>query len=72
MRTKIAASNRTAVYLILVVVVIVAFLLLGGGPWIKGLMHGSTSMGMAHLNWAQILISFGLGFLVCLVVSRRK
>jgi hypothetical protein len=72
MRTRIAATNKTALYLIVFAVIILAFFLLGGGPWIKGLMHGRNSMGMAHLNWAQILISFGLGFLLCLVVSRRK
>jgi hypothetical protein len=69
---RIASNNKTAIYIILVVVVIVAFLLLGGGPWIRNVFHGGRSMGMAHLNWAQILISFGLGFLLCLVVYRRK
>jgi hypothetical protein len=73
MRTKrIAATNKTAVYLIVFVVISAAFLLLGGGPWLKGLIHGSNSTDMIHLNWPQVLISFGLGFLLCLVVSRRK
>ena len=72
MRTRRITTNRTALYLIAFVVIIVAFLLLGGGPWIKGMMHGSRSLGMANWNWAQILISFGLGFLLGLVVSRRK
>jgi hypothetical protein len=65
-------SNSTALYLIAIVVIIVAFLLLGGGPWIKGMIHGRGSIGMAHLNWAQILVSLGLGFLLGLIVSRRK
>ena len=72
MRTRITASNKTATYLIIFVVILVAFLLLGGGPWIKGLMHSNHSVGMAHLKWAQILIGFGLGFLLGLVVSRRS
>jgi len=73
MRTRrMVTSNKTAFYLIATLVIIVSFLLLGGGPWIKGLMHGNNSMSMAHLNWTQILISLGLGFLLGLVVSRRK
>jgi hypothetical protein len=65
-------NNKTALYLIAIVVIIVAFLLLGGGPWVGGMMHGSRSMDISHLNWAQILISLGLGFLLGLVVSNRK
>jgi len=65
--------NTTATYYVIAfVVIIVAFLLLGGGPWIKGMMHGSGSTSMAHLNWVQILVSFGLGFLLGIIVSRRK
>jgi len=65
-------KNKTVLYVIAVVVIIVAFLLLGGGPWIRGMTHGSRSIGMGHWNWAQILISFGLGFLLGLIVGRRK
>jgi len=72
MRTRIATTNKTALYLIVLVVIIGAFLLLGGGPWIKELAHGKNFPGKIHLNWAQILISFGLGYLLCLVVTRRK
>jgi len=65
--------NTTATYYVIAfVVIIVAFLLLGGGPWIKGMMHGRGSTGMAQLNWVQILVSFGLGFLLGIIVSRRK
>jgi len=65
--------NTTAIYYVLAfVVIIVAFLLLGGGPWIKGMMHGSGSTGMGQLNWVQILVSLGLGFLLGILVSRRK
>jgi hypothetical protein len=69
---RIVTSNNTAFYLIAIVIIIGAFLLLGGGPWIKSLMHGGNSLGMAHWNWAQILISLGLGFLLGLVVAKRK
>jgi H+/Cl- antiporter ClcA len=65
--------NTTIIYIIIaVVIIIVAFLLLGGGPWIKGMSHGSSSMGMVHLNWAQVLISLVIGFLLGLVVAKRK
>ena len=64
--------NTTAIYFIAIAVIIVAFLLLGGGTWMKGMMHGGRSAGMANLNWAQILISLGLGFLLGVVVGRRK
>jgi hypothetical protein len=72
MSTRRITSNTTAIYLIAIVVIIVAFLLLGGGPWIRGMVHGSRSLGMAHLNWGQILISLGIGFLLGLVAGRRK
>jgi len=73
MRTRRFFTNDgTAVYLIAVVIIIVAFLLLGGGAWMKGMTHGSGSVSLAHLNWAQILISLGLGFLLGWIVFRRK
>jgi H+/Cl- antiporter ClcA len=65
--------NTTVIYIIIaVVIIIVAFLLLGGGPWMRGMMHGSGSIGIAHLNWVQILISLVIGFLLGLVVAKRK
>jgi len=73
---RFTSSNTTALYLIAVVVIIVAFLLLGGGPWMRGMMnggmHGGRSIGMVHWNWGQILISLIIGFLLGLVVSKRK
>jgi H+/Cl- antiporter ClcA len=66
-------SNTTLVYIVIaVVIIIVAFLLLGGGPWMKGMMHESGSIGTVHLNWVQILISLVIGFLLGLVVARKK
>ncbi len=72
MSTRKISSNTTVLYVTVFIVIVVAFLLLGGGPWIRGMMHGGRSMGMANWNWAQILISFGLGFLLGLVVSKRR
>jgi hypothetical protein len=68
--SRIFSSNRTIVYVIAVVVVIVAFLLLGGKDWMAGAMHGGGSMG--SLNWVQILISLVIGFLLGVVVSKRR
>jgi hypothetical protein len=65
-------TNKSVLYIIAIVIIIVAFLLLGGGPWLRGLTHGSSSIGMAHLNWAQILISLVIGFLLGLLAGRRK
>ncbi|MFA6128348.1 MAG: hypothetical protein WC699_13680 [Bacteroidales bacterium] len=73
MRTRrFLTSDNTAIYLIAVVVIIVAFLLLGGGAWMRGMSHGGGSISLNHLNWVQILISLGLGFLLGWVVARRK
>ena len=72
MSTKRITTNRTAYFLIALLVIIVAFLLLGGGPWIKGMMHEGRSMNVANWNWTQILISVGIGFVLGLVVGRRK
>jgi len=65
-------KNKNGLYLIALVVIIVAFLLLGGGPWVGGMMHRNGSFGMSHLNWAQILISIGLGFLLGVVAAKRR
>lgn len=68
--SRLFSSNRPAAYVIAVVVVVIAFLLLGGKDWLAGAMRGSGSMG--NLNWVQILIGFGLGFLLGIVVSKRR
>jgi hypothetical protein len=72
MSARRIAISTTAIYIIAAVVIIVAFLLLGGGTWLKGSMHGGRSMGMAQLNWVQILISLAIGFVVGLLAGRRK
>ena len=69
---RVVTVNRTALYLIAVVVIIVAFFLLGGGIWMTGMMHRGSSMGTVHLNWVQILISLGLGFVLGLVASKQR
>jgi len=71
---RVTTVNTTALYVIAVVIVVVAFLLLGGVSWMRGLshMHVGRSMGIANWNWAQILISLGIGFLLGLLAGRRK
>jgi hypothetical protein len=60
--------------IIAVVVIVVAILLLagGGGHSIGGFMHGSRSMGLANWNWIQILVSLGIGFILGLLVAKRR
>ena len=67
-RTK----NNTVLYIIAICVILVAFFLLGGQAWLKGLSRGSGSSGLANLQWIQILVSLGVGFLLGLLVARRK
>jgi hypothetical protein len=67
---KITLTNK-ALYLIAFLVIIVAFLMLGGGLWARGMIHG-RSIGLAYWNWTEILISAGLGFILGLIVAKRK
>lgn len=73
MSTKrgITISNGT-LYMVVGVVIVIAFLLMGGWPWIQGMIRGRGSMGMSHWNWAQILISLGIGFILGLLITRRS
>jgi hypothetical protein len=64
--------NMAVIYILAIVVIVMAFFMLGGGPWIRGISHGSRTMSMSNLHWGQILISLGLGFLLGWIVSRRK
>lgn len=68
--SRLFSSDKTVAYVIAAVVVIVAFLLLGGKNWMAGAMHGGGSMG--SLNWVQILISLVIGFLLGIVVAKRR
>jgi uncharacterized protein YneF (UPF0154 family) len=67
----ITLTNNT-LYIIAIVVIIVAFLLLGGGQWINGLMHKSRTIGIANLNWLQILIGLAVGFILGVLFTRRS
>jgi hypothetical protein len=72
MSTSVNVS-RTTIYVIAVVVIIVAFLLLGGGAWLQGLGHrGVGSMNMSQINWIQVLIAMAIGFVLGLVVGKRR
>jgi hypothetical protein len=72
MSTRVIISSRTTLYLIAVVVIIAAFFLLGGGPWIRGIGYGNRPLFITHLNWAQVLISLAIGFILGLIAGRRK
>jgi TRAP-type C4-dicarboxylate transport system permease small subunit len=69
---RIKSANTTVLYFIISVVIILAFILLGGGTWIKVMMHGSSSMSIGYWSWTQIMISLVIGFLLGLLVARRK
>jgi hypothetical protein len=69
----IKSKNSTAVYIIItVVIIVVAFLLLGDRNSLRGMMHGNGQVVITRLNWGQILIGAGIGFLLGLLVGRRR
>ena len=72
MSTRVIITSRTTLYLIAIVVIIAAFFLLGGGPWIREIGHGGRPLFITQLNWAQVLISLALGFVLGLLAGRRK
>lgn len=65
-------SKNTVTYLIALAVIIVAFLLLGGKEWLTGLGHGQGGFQLASLEWAQILISLVVGFLLGYLFCKRR
>jgi len=69
---RFSLSDKTIYLIIAAVVIIVAFLLLGGLPWMKGMMHGNRSAGIADWNWVQIIISMFIGFLLGWLFSRKR
>ena len=68
----INSRNRTAYYIIAILVVVIAFILLGGGDWLKGMTHGSRSSGVGNLQWVQIIISLAIGFVIGLLVGKKR
>jgi drug/metabolite transporter (DMT)-like permease len=65
------SSNDRKIYIIAIVAIVIAFFLLGGATWFKGASHGGSS-AMGTLQWGQILISLGVGFLLGILFSRRR
>lgn len=37
-----------------------------------GMMRINRSMNMDHLNWIPILVSFGIGFILGMLFSKRR
>ena len=72
MNARRRTSNTAVQYIIAILIIIVAFLLLGGGPWFRGMMHGSGSIGFGGINWVHVLISIAIGFLLGYLAGRRK
>jgi hypothetical protein len=72
MSTSVNVS-KTTIYIIAVVVIIVAFVLLGGGTWLQGIGHrGGRTLDMSQINWVQVLIAMAIGFVLGLVVGKRR
>jgi H+/Cl- antiporter ClcA len=69
---KNVTMSTSVIYIIALVVIIVAFLLLGGASWMRGMMHENHSMNTMGWNWTHILISLGIGFLLGILVGRRR
>jgi hypothetical protein len=69
---RVVVINTTVIYVIAVLVIIAAFFLLGGGLWTREMMHGSRPGSLADLNWLQIIISLGLGFLAGWFAAKRR
>lgn len=65
-------SNQTLLYTVAGLAIVVVFLLMGGSQWASRMMHGNRSMNMDNLNWLQILIGLGIGFVLGILYSRRK
>jgi len=76
MSARRITANKKVLFLIGFVIIAVAFLQFGGQPWIKGLIEGIKTVGMAHWNWIHMLITLCLGFLigmlVTMMIKRRK
>jgi len=71
MTTRRGRSSNTTIYIVALIAIVIAFLLLGGAPWVRGLIHGDSSISFYRWNWTQILISLGIGFLLGYLVARR-
>ena len=69
---RLTSKDKTILYVIGTVVIIVVILLLSQGTGRGGMMHGNRSIGLESLNWAQILISLVIGFVLGLLFSRRR
>jgi len=69
---KFKSSNRTIMYIIAVLVILAFLIWLDGGRSINGMMHRNSSIVVYHWNWAQILISLGIGFVLGILYSKRR
>jgi H+/Cl- antiporter ClcA len=69
---RILTANSAIIYIIITIVIAMAFIMLGGGSWVRGMMHGNSTIGMTNWNWIHILVSLLLGFLLGVIFIRRK
>jgi hypothetical protein len=64
-------SSNVLVYIIIALVVVILIMIFGGAHWTRG-VNSRISLGIEHWNWAQILISVGIGFILGWIAFRRK
>ena len=72
MSLKRLTPDTKIIFFIGITAVVVAFLEFGGEAWIKGMIYGNQMTGMANWNWVHILISICLGFLIGMLVYKRR
>jgi hypothetical protein len=64
-------SSNVLVYIIIALVVVILIMIFGGAHCTRG-VNSRISLGIEHWNWAQILISVGIGFILGWIAFRRK
>ena len=65
-------STKTTIYIISIVVSIAALILLESWPGARAItQHIDQSLGIANLNWAMIISSLIMGFLLGLIIKRK-
>lgn len=63
-------KKQTIVYVIAIAIIVIIIILFAGG--MNGMMNHGNSSFMNHWNWTQILVSMAIGFVIGLLVSKRK
>ena len=60
-------KKQTIVYVTAIAIIVIIIILLGGG-----MIHNENSSILGGLNWPHIFISAAIGFVIGLLVAKRK